>query len=116
MTVVEVGCVMGFFSIPMAGMVGPKGRVVGVEKFSMFYFPPAGRQVGKDRGHMGQIVAMADVTRAQGVGLVQCVRILAGQDDDDGDAVEKIFDRYQRFKGFLVVNYQIRAAGATLGW
>lgn len=31
MTVVDVGCAMGFFSIPMAGMVGPKGRVVCVD-------------------------------------------------------------------------------------
>ncbi|MBI9089339.1 MAG: methyltransferase domain-containing protein [Desulfobacterium sp.] len=31
MTVVDVGCAMGFFSIPMAGMVGSKGRVVGVD-------------------------------------------------------------------------------------
>ena len=31
MTVVEVGCAMGFFSIPMAGMVGPDGRVVCVD-------------------------------------------------------------------------------------
>ena len=31
MTVVDVGCAMGFFSIPMAGMVGPNGRVVCVD-------------------------------------------------------------------------------------
>ncbi len=31
MTVVDVGCAMGFFSIPMAGMVGPSGRVVCVD-------------------------------------------------------------------------------------
>jgi len=31
MTVVDVGCAMGFFSIPMAGMVGPGGRVLCVD-------------------------------------------------------------------------------------
>ncbi len=31
MTVVDVGSAMGFFSIPMAGMVDPKGRVVCVD-------------------------------------------------------------------------------------
>jgi len=31
MTVVDVGCAMGFFSLPMAGMVGPNGRVVCVD-------------------------------------------------------------------------------------
>ena len=31
MTVVDVGCAMGFFSIPMAGMVGPNGRIVCVD-------------------------------------------------------------------------------------
>ena len=28
MTVVDLGCAMGFFSIPMAEMVGPAGRVI----------------------------------------------------------------------------------------
>lgn len=28
MTVMDVGCAMGFFSLPMAGMVGARGRVV----------------------------------------------------------------------------------------
>ena len=31
MTVVDIGCAMGFFSIPMAWMVGNKGRVVCVD-------------------------------------------------------------------------------------
>lgn len=31
MTVADIGCAMGFFSIPMARMVGPKGRVVCVD-------------------------------------------------------------------------------------
>jgi 2-polyprenyl-3-methyl-5-hydroxy-6-metoxy-1,4-benzoquinol methylase len=31
MTVVDVGCAMGFFSIPLARMVGPDGRVVCVD-------------------------------------------------------------------------------------
>ena len=31
MTVVDPGCGFGFFSIPMAKMVGPKGRVVSVD-------------------------------------------------------------------------------------
>lgn len=31
MTVMDVGCAMGFFSLPMAEMVGPKGRVVCVD-------------------------------------------------------------------------------------
>ena len=31
MTVLDVGCAMGFFSLPMARMVGPEGRVVCVD-------------------------------------------------------------------------------------
>ena len=31
MTVLDVGCAMGFFSLPMATMVGPDGRVVCVD-------------------------------------------------------------------------------------
>jgi len=31
MTVLDVGCAMGFFSLPMARMVGPQGRVVSVD-------------------------------------------------------------------------------------
>ena len=31
MTVVDLGCAMGFFSIPLARMVGPQGRVVCVD-------------------------------------------------------------------------------------
>ncbi len=31
MTVLDAGCAMGFFSLPMAGMVGPGGRVVCVD-------------------------------------------------------------------------------------
>jgi len=31
MTVLDVGCAMGFFSIPLARMVGPGGRVVAVD-------------------------------------------------------------------------------------
>ena len=31
MTVIDVGCAMGFFSIPMAEMVGPDGRVICID-------------------------------------------------------------------------------------
>jgi ubiquinone/menaquinone biosynthesis C-methylase UbiE len=31
MTVLDVGCAMGFFSVPLAAMVGPKGRVICVD-------------------------------------------------------------------------------------
>lgn len=31
MTVLDVGCAMGFFSLPLAEMVGPGGKVVGVD-------------------------------------------------------------------------------------
>ncbi len=31
MTALDIGCAMGFFSLPMARMVGPKGRVVCVD-------------------------------------------------------------------------------------
>ena len=31
MTVIDVGCAMGFFSLPMAEMVGPKGRVICID-------------------------------------------------------------------------------------
>ncbi|MCK4671914.1 MAG: class I SAM-dependent methyltransferase, partial [Candidatus Aegiribacteria sp.] len=31
MTVIDVGCAMGFFSLPMALMVGPKGKVICID-------------------------------------------------------------------------------------
>ncbi|MBC8457841.1 MAG: class I SAM-dependent methyltransferase, partial [Deltaproteobacteria bacterium] len=31
MTVLEPGCGMGYFTLPLARMVGPKGRIVAVE-------------------------------------------------------------------------------------
>jgi ubiquinone/menaquinone biosynthesis C-methylase UbiE len=31
MTVVDVGCGVGWFSVPMAGMVGPQGKVIAVD-------------------------------------------------------------------------------------
>ena len=31
MTVVDVGCAMGYFTLPLAGLVGPDGRVVAVD-------------------------------------------------------------------------------------
>jgi 2-polyprenyl-3-methyl-5-hydroxy-6-metoxy-1,4-benzoquinol methylase len=31
MTVVDVGCAMGYFTLPLAGLVGPTGRVVAVD-------------------------------------------------------------------------------------
>jgi len=31
MTAVDVGCAMGFFSLPMAEMVGPEGRVICID-------------------------------------------------------------------------------------
>jgi ubiquinone/menaquinone biosynthesis C-methylase UbiE len=31
MTVVDVGCAMGYFTLPLAGIVGPTGRVVAVD-------------------------------------------------------------------------------------
>ena len=31
MTALDVGCAMGFYSLPMAGLVGPEGRVICVD-------------------------------------------------------------------------------------
>ena len=31
MTVLDVGCAMGFFTLPLAGLVGPNGRVIAVD-------------------------------------------------------------------------------------
>jgi ubiquinone/menaquinone biosynthesis C-methylase UbiE len=31
MTVLDIGCGMGYFAIPMAGMVGPQGKVIAVD-------------------------------------------------------------------------------------
>ena len=35
MTVLEPGCGMGYFTLPLARMVGPKGRIVAVKKIGV---------------------------------------------------------------------------------
>lgn len=75
MTVVDYGCGMGFFTIPLARMVGPRGKIIAVdvqEKMLTGLRRRAERAGVSDRIE----TILADVTRAITDGLVDFVAVL----------------------------------------
>jgi ubiquinone/menaquinone biosynthesis C-methylase UbiE len=59
MTVLEPGCAMGFFTLPLARMVGPAGRVIAVD------IQPRMLEVLSRRAHKTRLAERIDIRRAQ---------------------------------------------------
>lgn len=59
MTVLEPGCAMGFFTLPLARMVGPAGRVIAVD------LQPRMLEVLSRRARKARLAERIDIRRAQ---------------------------------------------------